>query len=329
MAGIDVGGTFTDLVLLEAVADGPARVRVAKTPTTPENQAFGVMAAIAQAGISPAALDLVLHGTTTTTNAVLEGKTAKVGLVTTRGFRDILELGRRTRPAAYGMRGTFEPLVPRERRLEVTERMRADGQVHETLDEAEARSAIVALREMGCESLLIHFLHAYANPAHELRVGEIAAGLWPNGYITLGHRLLSEFREYERSAIEAIVLLAAKNADDGPHLVVVGIEVHARCPDDLEHSELRRVVQGGDPSHGRGPQGCLNFGRAVHGTKHQLLHGDLRGRFAQDRVARGHELLGLKHASTLSADDEALTLMDHADAPDRCLRQRARSDSQA
>ncbi len=204
MAGIDVGGTFTDLVLLEAVEGGPARVRVAKTPTTPENQAFGVMHAIAEAGIAPAAIDLVLHGTTTTTNAVLEGKIARVGLITTKGFRDILELGRRTRPAAYGMRGTFEPLVPRERRLEVRERMRVDGQVHLPLDEAEARARIVELREMGCESLLIHFLHAYANPAHELRVGEIAAELWPNDYITLGHRLLSEFREYERGTTASI-----------------------------------------------------------------------------------------------------------------------------
>ena len=205
MVGIDVGGTFTDLVLLEAAVEGaPAQVRVAKTPTTPENQAHGVMRAIGDAGVAPADLDLVLHGTTTTTNAVLERKVAKVGLITTRGFRDILELGRRTRPAAYGMRGEFEPLVPRERRLEVTERMRVDGQVHIPLDEAEARARILELREMGCESLLIHFLHAYANPAHERRVGEIAAEIWPNGYVTLGHDLLSEFREYERGTTASI-----------------------------------------------------------------------------------------------------------------------------
>ena len=204
MAGIDVGGTFTDLVLLEDSGDGPARVRVAKTPTTPDNQAFGVMAAIRDTSVSPAAIDLILHGTTTTTNAILEGKIAKVGLITTRGFRDILELGRRTRPAAYGMRGEFEPLIPRERRLEVRERMRVDGAVHEPLDEDEVRAQVLRLREMGCESLLIHFLHAYANSAHEVRAGEIAAEIWPNDYVTLGHRVISEFREYERGTTASI-----------------------------------------------------------------------------------------------------------------------------
>jgi len=114
VAGIDVGGTFTDLLLYEAGPEG-SRVHLAKIPTTAPNQADGVMAAIAQAGVRPSHLDLVIHGTTTTTNAVLERKVAKVGLVTTRGFRDTLELGRRTRPKPYGMTGSFEPLIPRER----------------------------------------------------------------------------------------------------------------------------------------------------------------------------------------------------------------------
>src|SRR5262245_39207683 len=203
VAGVDVGGTFTDLLLHEAGPEG-IRVRLAKVHTTSANQADGVLAAIAQAGVAPSALDLIIHGTTTTTNAVLERKVARVGLLTTRGFRDMLELGRRTRPRAYGMTGTFEPLIARERRLEVDERMDAAGRVVVPLDERQLGEAVRRLLAMGCESLLIHFLHAYANPTHELRAGEIARRLWPNPYLTLGHQLLSEFREYERGTTASV-----------------------------------------------------------------------------------------------------------------------------
>jgi N-methylhydantoinase A len=203
VAGVDVGGTFTDLLLHEAGPEG-IRVRLAKIPTTAANQADGVLAAIAQAAVAPSALDLIIHGTTTTTNAVLERKVARVGLVTTRGFRDTLELGRRTRPRAYGMTGTFEPLIARERRLEVDERIDATGRVVVALDERQLDAAVRRLLAMDCESLLIHFLHAYANPAHELRAGEIARRLWPNPYVTLGHQLLSEFREYERATTASV-----------------------------------------------------------------------------------------------------------------------------
>jgi N-methylhydantoinase A len=200
IAGIDVGGTFTDLVMQEA--DGS--IRIAKVPTTAANQAGGVLAAIAAAGTTPAALDLIVHGTTATTNAVLERKLAKVGLVTTAGFRDVLELGRRTRPRAYGMTGSFEPLVPRELRREVTERMDARGAVVAPLNEAAVEREVRALIAEGCEALVIHFLHAYANPAHEIRAGEIARAIWPNAYVTLGHALLSEFREYERGTTASV-----------------------------------------------------------------------------------------------------------------------------
>ena len=200
VAGIDVGGTFTDLLLQDA--DGS--VRLAKVPTTAPNQADGVLAAIEAAEVHPAALDLIIHGTTATTNAVLERKLARVGLITTAGFRDVLELGRRTRPHPYGLTGSFEPLVPRELRREVAERMDARGQVLVPLDEeAVAREARVLL-EAGCKALVIHFLHAYANPAHERRAGEVLRDIWPNAYVTLGHELLSEFREYERGTTASV-----------------------------------------------------------------------------------------------------------------------------
>jgi N-methylhydantoinase A len=201
VAGIDVGGTFTDLVLFDATQ---RTVRLAKTPTTLDNQAFGVLNALHSAGADLATLDLIVHGTTTTTNAVLERNLCKTGLVTTLGFRDVLELGRRTRPHAYGMTGTFVPVIPRDLRLEVAERFDADGRELVPLDEGAFRDALAALLEKGCESLVIHFLHSYANPAHELRAGEIAAEVWPNGDITLGHALLSESREFERGVTAAI-----------------------------------------------------------------------------------------------------------------------------
>jgi N-methylhydantoinase A len=203
VAGIDVGGTFTDLLIYETGPELEA-VRLAKIPTTASNQADGVLAALAAAGLGAGALDLIIHGTTTTTNAVLERKLAKVGLITTRGFRDSLELGRRTRPRAYGMTGSFEPLIPRQLRLEVDERISAAGEVLIPLDTAAVAAAVDALLRQGCESLLIHFLHAYANPVHELAAGDIARALWRNGYVTLGHELLSEFREYERGTTASV-----------------------------------------------------------------------------------------------------------------------------
>ncbi|MGI9506314.1 MAG: hydantoinase/oxoprolinase N-terminal domain-containing protein, partial [Geminicoccaceae bacterium] len=201
LIGVDVGGTFTDLVSLDSET---GLIQLAKTPTTPANQAYGVLAALDDAGTDLATVDLIVHGTTTTTNAVLERKLAKTGLITTEGFRDILELGRRTRPQAYGMTGVFRPIISRDLRLEVPERLNAAGEVLTPLDEAAVRTAVKALLDQGCEALVIHFLHAYANPAHEQRAAEIAAEFWPNDYITMGHALLSETREFERGVTAAV-----------------------------------------------------------------------------------------------------------------------------
>ena len=201
LAGIDVGGTFTDLILVDDIS---GEVRLAKVPTTIDNQAFGVLAAIESAGADPAGLSAIIHGTTTTTNAMLERKIAKVGLITTRGFRDVLELGRRTRPTAYGLTGTFVPLIPRELRMEVAERMDAEGTVLTPLDEAAVAGAARALVAAGCEAVVIHFLHSYINPAHEQRAAEIVRALWPNDFVTAGHTVVSEYREYERGVTAAV-----------------------------------------------------------------------------------------------------------------------------
>ena len=201
IAGIDVGGTFTDLVLLDQASGA---VHLAKVPSTLDNQAYGVLAALEEAEADLATLGLIIHGTTTTTNAVLERKLARTGLITTRGFRDVLELGRRTRPQAYGMKGKFNPIIPRDLRLEVAERMDAEGDIVIPLDEAEVDACARKLIAAGCESVVIHFLHAYANPAHESRAGEIVRALWPNDHVTLGHEILSEAREFERGVTAAV-----------------------------------------------------------------------------------------------------------------------------
>jgi len=200
IAGVDVGGTYTDLIVFNQRGE----ITLGKTPTTVENQALGVMQSLNDSGVSVSSIDTLIHGTTTTTNAVLERKLSKTGMITTEGFRDIIELGRRTRPQPYGMYGEFIPLIPRTLRLEVAERIDANGDILTALDEQQVRQAVNKLLQDGCESLVIHFLHAYANPQHEQRAADIARDLWPNNYITTGHTLLSEYREYERGVTASV-----------------------------------------------------------------------------------------------------------------------------
>lgn len=201
IAGIDVGGTFTDLIIIDAAS---GRVVLGKTPSTPEDQSKGVLRVLELSGHPVSAIDMIVHGTTVTTNALLQRRIAKVGMITTAGFRDVTELGRRTRPQPYGLMGQFVPLIPRHLRLEVSERIEATGRIRTPLDEEGLRAAVRALLDQGCESLVIHFLHSYKNPAHEIRAAEIARELWPNDYVTAGHTLLSEAREYERGVTASV-----------------------------------------------------------------------------------------------------------------------------
>lgn len=201
LVGVDVGGTFTDLVWVD---DAGGAVRIAKVLTTPVNQADGVLAALRQGGVAADEIKVIVHGTTTATNALVERNGAVVGLITTRGFRDVLELGRRTRPKPYGLTGSFEPLILREFRVEVTERIDAEGEAVTPLDEEEVREAAAFLRARGAEAVVIHFMHSYVNDRHERRARELVAGQWPNRYITAGSELLPEYREYERGTTAAI-----------------------------------------------------------------------------------------------------------------------------
>lgn len=201
LLGVDVGGTYTDLLLFDQATGA---FHALKTPTTPENQARGFLAGLEQLGVPLADLDAVIHGTTIGTNAILERRGATVGLITTRGFRDVLELGRRTRPNAYGMTGSYEALIERQVRLEVTERVSAEGEVLTPLDEDDVCAAVEQLRAAGVDALVIHFINAYANPAHEQRAAVLARERWPAAHITVGSEILPEFREFERGVTAAL-----------------------------------------------------------------------------------------------------------------------------
>ena len=194
---VDIGGTFTDLV----AADGAGKVFRSKALTTPDNLARGIEDCLRGAGIDVAGAEFFVHGSTVTINAVLERKGARTGLITTKGFRDVYEIGRGNRPEGYNL--FFKrpvPLVPRDLRLEVDERLYASGEALKTLDEESARQAIAALKAAGVESIAVCLLHAYANAAHEQRLGELLRGQFPQAYVSLSHEILREFREYERTS---------------------------------------------------------------------------------------------------------------------------------
>lgn len=199
--GVDVGGTFTDVL---SFSSATRSYRFAKVPSTPANQAKGFMNGIAGLDLPLSQVASVVHGTTVATNAVLERKGARCGMITTRGFRDLVELGRRTRPQAYGMTGYFEPLIDRELRQEVTERIDGRGEILTPLDEDDVVRCTERLIALGAEAVVIHFMHSYANPAHERRAAEIVRRVWPNEFVSVGSDILNEIREFERGSTVSI-----------------------------------------------------------------------------------------------------------------------------
>jgi N-methylhydantoinase A len=199
--GIDVGGTNTDVLVVDREGGS---FRAAKVPSTPADQSEAVLNGVDAARVPLKDIAAIIHGTTVATNAVLERKGARCGLITTRGFRDVLELGRRTRPNPYGMTGYFEALIDRELRLEVTERMDAKGRVLMPLDEGEVGRAVAKLKTLGVEAIVIHFLHSYANPTHEQQAAAIVRSMWPNHYVSASSDILREVREFERGSTAAV-----------------------------------------------------------------------------------------------------------------------------
>jgi N-methylhydantoinase A len=197
---VDIGGTFTDLVL--ALPDRTVSLKLLTTHDAPERAVIdGAKTILAEAGIAPSALDLVIHGTTLATNALIERKGARTALITTKGFRDSLEIAYEHRFEQYDLyMERPEPLVSRDLRLEVPERCAADGSVLLDLDEAALDALVPTLRDRGIEALAISFLHAYVNPAHEERARARLARALPDLAITISSDVCREIREYERTS---------------------------------------------------------------------------------------------------------------------------------
>jgi N-methylhydantoinase A len=197
---VDIGGTFTDVVL-----QTPAGFVSGKVLTTPEAPEIGLVAGVkdvlGKAGVAPADIDHAIHGTTLATNAIIERRGARTGLLTTTGFRDTLEFAYGHRFDQYDLEMRRPaPLVPRPLRLEVPERVAADGEVLLALDENVVRQLARTLQAERVEAVAVSFLHSYRNPAHELRVRDILNGECPGLYVSLSHEVCPEIREYDRTS---------------------------------------------------------------------------------------------------------------------------------
>ncbi len=197
VVGVDVGGTFTDVFFLD---EATGRCDVAKVPSTRPDQSVGFIEGIRSGVEGFGEIATVVHGTTVGTNALLERKGARTGIITTAGFRDALEMRRRDRPNTWGLWGQFEPVVPRDLRLEVAERTLADGTVHAAVDPAEVKAAAKKLLEAGVESVCIVFINAYANTANEASASAAVREVWPNDHIVASSEILPEIREFERTS---------------------------------------------------------------------------------------------------------------------------------
>ncbi|MGA0924725.1 MAG: hydantoinase/oxoprolinase family protein, partial [Lutimaribacter sp.] len=201
MIGVDVGGTFTDVFVLD---EATGQARVAKVPTTRPDQSGGFLDGISQQVSDLSGVAVVVHGTTAGTNALLERKGAKIGVITTQGLRDVLEMRRRDRPRTWGLRGDFKPVVTRDMRSEVPERTLADGRIYQPVDLDAVRTAAHQLLENGAQAVAILFANAYANPENERLAVQAVREIWPNPHVSASHEILPEIREYERFSTTAL-----------------------------------------------------------------------------------------------------------------------------
>jgi N-methylhydantoinase A len=204
--GVDIGGTFTDVALVE---EASGRIGVAKVPTTPDDLAAGVLVALTSAmrryDVAPSAVALLSHATTVVTNAILEEKGARAALITTRGFRDVLELRRSARADLYDLfQDAPATLIPRRRRFELTERVGADGAVVTPLAENEIAPLIAALKDARVEAVAVALLFSFLNPAHERRLGEALRAALPQVPVYLSSDVLPEIKEFERTSTTSV-----------------------------------------------------------------------------------------------------------------------------
>ncbi len=252
--GIDVGGTFTDLLLIE---EATGRTVTAKVPSTPDDSSVGVLNGIVRicevAGIEPGRIGEVMHGTTVATNTVLTASGARVGLVTTKGYRQILQVARSYVPGGLGgwvIYNKSDPLAPLELTIEADERIAAGGEIVDPLDEENLRSDLAALRGEGIEALTVSLMNAYANGGHERRVREIAADVLPGVPISLSSEVVPEMYEYERtettvvnSYIRPVVSRYVENLRAELDRKMRGVQLHIlRSDGGLASSEAARAT---------------------------------------------------------------------------------------
>ncbi len=201
LVGVDVGGTFTDVFYLD---ERTGRFGIGKVPSVRDDIAKGFLQGIAASVAEPATIGSVVHGTTVGTNALLERKAARTGLITTNGFRDVLEMRRRDRPNTWGLWGSYRPVVTRDLAIEVDERVLADGSIRKPVDSDEVTRAALALLQRGCEAVGIVFINAYANDANERAALEAVRAVWPNPHVNASSLILPEIREFERASTTAL-----------------------------------------------------------------------------------------------------------------------------
>jgi N-methylhydantoinase A len=272
IVGIDIGGTFTDLV---GYVDG--KIVTSKTSTVPADPTQGIARSLELANCDPHELNEILHGSTIAINTVLERKGARTALITTSGFRDVYAIGRSNRIQAFNLFFKRpQPLVPRSLTFEVPERILASGEVLEALDEKTVAAVIAEIEAAGVESVAICLLHSWANPAHERRVGDMLRKTLPNIFVTLSHEILREYREYERSSTTAL------NAFVGPR-----VEGYLKR---LE-TYLRSGAFGGKIHIMRSNGGVMSIGQAQEQPVSMMESGPVAGMIGAGRLAK---LLGLK-----------------------------------
>ncbi len=272
--GIDIGGTFTDLV-----AYHDHSIVTSKTLTVPSEPTEGIADALSLVNCDLTTVDELIHGSTIAINTVLERKGAKTALVTTRGMRDVYAIGRGNRPDAFNL--FFhrpQPLVPRDLTFELPERMNAAGKILEPLDPAVAMTLAQKLAALDIDSVAVCFLHSYANPAHEILAGKILRRVLPGHFVTLSHEILREFREYERTSTTVL------NAYVGPRV--------SRYLNRLE-SFVKKSRFGGHIAIMRSNGGTMSVGEARRAPVAMMESGPVAGMIGAGRIA---ELLGIERA---------------------------------
>jgi len=271
--GVDAGGTFTDVCLVDAATGRIAVWKVVSTPDDPSRGiACGMREGLAQSAATAADIDYFGHGTTVGTNALIQHRGAKTGLITTDGFRDLLEIGRQKRPELYDLQADKPPvLVTRDLRLEVPERVRHDGSVEVPLDEAAFRAAVRRLRDAGVAAVAVCFLYSFLRTDHEAMARRILAEEFPAGFASVSHEVAPEFREFERMSTTVV------NAYLGPVM-------HAYI--ERLSGRLRELGVRATPHLTQSNGGVISFAQAARLPVRTVLSGPATGVVGAQQVAR-------------------------------------------